>query len=329
MTKNLITASAVGLLLAGATGAGLAAPDWSKVPAKKTTVFQPGVASLEWILNGSDHSGVRGVRKGETCNACHEEELADIGKKIASGEKAEPKPVKGKAPSIPVTVQATHDGTNLYLRFQYKAPASAGVKQDDKSQVKLAVMLDAGKVEYGTIGGCWATCHDDLRTMPDVNPDSPKHAKAKELDIRKNGPTKYLKETRTALETKNKPRGGWDKLKSDAEIQAALKEGKFLDMMQFRSGEGPREGYVLDARRLKAAPGLAEGKNEGGTWTITFTRKLAGNDPATDHALVPGKTYTIGFAIHDDWANERYHHVSLGYSLALDNPKADINVVKQ
>jgi cytochrome c-type protein NapC len=328
MENRLPIVFAIGLALGAAAGTAVAAPDWGKVPAKKITVMLPGIASLEWTLNGSDHSGVRGIKKGESCTSCHEEELADIGKKAASGEKFEPKPVKGKAGSIPVNVQAAHDGTNLYLRFQWKQPAASGNKQDQKNQEKVAVMIDAGKVEYGTLGGCWASCHDDLRTMPDVNKDAPKHAKAKELDIRDNGPTKYLKESRSAIETKNKPRGGWDKLKPDAEIEAALKEGKFLEMWQWRQSQAPRAGYVLDARRIKEAQGLADGKCEGGTCTVTFTRKLASGG-AGSHAVEPGKTYTLGFAIHDDWANERYHHVSLGYSMAMDNPKADVNIVKQ
>jgi cytochrome c-type protein NapC len=323
------TLLAVSLAVAFGAGPALAAaPDWNKVPAKKIVVFYPGVASLEWTLTGSDHSGVRGFRKGEACAACHDEEAADVGKKIVSGEKAEPAPIKGKAGSIPVSVQAAHDGTNLYLRLQWKAPPPAGVKQDEKNQVKAAVMFDAGGVEYGALAGCWASCHHDLRSMPDVNKDAAKHARAKELDIQADGPTKYLKESRTALELKEKPRGGWDKVKPAAEIEVLLKGGKFLDIMQFRSGDKPRDGYVLDARHMKEAPGRAEGSLKDGTWTVTFTRKLAG-DGAGDHAFAPGKIYTFGIAIHDDWANQRYHHVSLGYSMALDDPKAQLNVVKQ
>ncbi|HET9699877.1 MAG TPA: hypothetical protein VFP70_03050 [Burkholderiales bacterium] len=41
------------------------------MPAKKITVLLPGVASMERVLNGSDHSGVRGIKKGEICTSCH------------------------------------------------------------------------------------------------------------------------------------------------------------------------------------------------------------------------------------------------------------------
>uniref|UniRef100_UPI003D75817B c-type cytochrome n=1 Tax=Azospirillum sp. TaxID=34012 RepID=UPI003D75817B len=45
-------------------------------------------------------------------------------------------------------------------------------------------------------------------------------------------------------------------------------------------------------------------------------------------SIEPGKTYTIGFAIHDDHTNARFHHVSVDYKLALDNAEAGINAVK-
>ena len=323
------TLLAVVVVSALASAPALAAePDWSKVPAKKIVAFQAGVTSLEWALTLSQHSGARGLKWSKACVECHEEEAASIGKKIAAGGKAEPAPVKGKAGSIPVSVQAAHDDTNLYLRLRWEAPPASGVKQDEKNQTKVAVMFDTEGLEYATLGGCFVSCHHDLRTMPDVNKDAAKHPRAKELDIRANGPTKYLKESRTALELKTPPRGGWDKLKPAGEIEALLKSGKFLDIIQYRSGDTPREGYVLEARHMKEAPGLAKGDFTNGIWTVTFTRKLAGSGEG-DHAFVAGKTYTVGIAIHDDWANERYHHVTFGYSMALDNPKAGFNVVKQ
>ena len=158
MNKLLPIASAVSLALAAMGAAHSAPPDWSKVPAKKFIVFYPGVTPIEWITKGGDHSGARGLKKGESCTSCHEEELADVGKKIASGEKLEPKPIKGKAGSVPVNVQAANDGTNLYLRFEWKSPAGGGPKMDKDNPVKLGVMFDDGKVEQANLAGCWAAC---------------------------------------------------------------------------------------------------------------------------------------------------------------------------
>lgn len=330
MSKVIVNLSVLALALAAA-GTVNAAPDWSKVPSKQITVLYPGNAGLEWIMKGTDHSGARAIKGGETCAGCHDKEAADIGKKIVTGQKLESAPPKGKAGSIPVTVQAAHDAQNLYLRFQWKAvPSAGGKKMDAANQTKLTVMMDAGNVEYAGQGGCWASCHNDMRSMDDANNASArKHAKAGALGW-SDGVTKYLKESRTELTIKDKPRGGWDKLKPDAEIQAALKQGQFLDLVQFRSGGKPVDGYVLESRHMNGGKSLvsAEGQQANGTWTVTFVRKLAAGGVG-DHAIASGKLYNIGFAIHDDHAAARYHHVSLGYTLGLDDPKAYINAVKQ
>jgi hypothetical protein len=294
MKLALIPASAVVVLASlGAVSSHAAAPaDWSKVPAKKLTLFYPGVSPMEWITKGVEHSGFKGMKKGETCTACHEEELAEFGKKMVSGAKIEPTPPKGKPAAVPVTVQAAHDGTNMYLRFTWKATgASGGNKMDADNPLKLAFMLEDNKVEWANIGGCWATCHEDSRTMPNAKDDKK---------------TKYVKD------------GG-------------LAGGKFYDLVQWKSGKGakPADGYVADKRVMEGGKALvgAEGKQGGDTWTVTFTRKLAGGEG--DVAVAAGKTYNFGFALHDDHASGRFHHVSLGYTLGLDDPKADVNVVKQ
>ncbi|MBZ0068688.1 MAG: hypothetical protein K8F26_07725 [Thiobacillus sp.] len=291
MSKTLITISALGLLLAGGVGVAQAAPDWGKVPSKKITVFYPGVSPMEWVTKGVEHGGARALKKGETCAGCHDEEAADMGKKIVSGEKIEPHPIKGKAGSIPVTVQAAYDATNVYLRFQWKDPApSGGAKMDKDNAVKLGVMLEDHKVDLANQVGCWATCHQDSRTMPGAKDDKK---------------TKYVS-------------GG------------SLASGKFYDLIQFRSGKGakPMDGYVADKRVMEGGKALvsAEGKQAGGNWTVVFTRKLAGGEG--DIAMQAGKAYNFGFAIHDDYAHGRFHHVSLGYTLGLD-AKADITAVKQ
>lgn len=331
MPRAKIVETSIGIVLLSALAMPvLAAPDWSKAPAKKINVFYTGTASLEWALTGTDHGGARAVRKNETCSSCHDSETADIGKKIVTGQKKEleASPPKGKPGSIPVTIQAAHDNTNLYVRLQWKdTKYSSDAKMDAKNKVKAAMMIEDNKILFGPEGGCWASCHHDLRSMPDVDKNAAKHPKAKALEIQADGPTKYIRESRTEIELKNAPRGGWNKLKSDADITTALKAGQFLEIVQFRSGEAPMEGYVLDARHMKPAPGAAEGKLDGDTWSVTFVRKLAGGTGS--HKIAPGKTYNVGFAIHDGHTDRRYHYVSVDYTLGLDSGKAGINAVKQ
>jgi cytochrome c-type protein NapC len=291
------------------------------------------------VWNKAEHSSANQLlEKGRACTYCHDEDAKDIGDKIAAGKPAGNAKVildstvpPGKRGSMPVTVYAANDGKKLYLRFEWEANKKAsGQKMDPKNEVKVAVMFDDNKVEGAKSNGCWSTCHMDLRTMPDATDGAREHVKAKALGWN-DGVTKYLKETRAELELKAKPRGGWDKLKADEEIAATLKAGKFMDLIQFRSGKGekPVDGYVLDARYMNGGKALtkAEGKREGNKWVVTFERNLTGGKG--DHAIVKGRQYNIGFAIHEDFTNARFHHVSLGYTLALDDAKAFFNAVKQ
>lgn len=288
MNKLHILALAAAAAFAGPAIA--APPDWAKVPVVKITAFYPGVSPMEWITKGSDHGGARALRKGETCASCHHDEAADMGKKIVGGEKLEPKPIKGKAAAIPVQLQAAHDGANLYLRFTWKQPAgAAGDKMDKDNPVKLAFMLEDNKIAGANLSGCWETCHADVRTMPGAKDDKK---------------TKYVKD-------------------------GALAGGKFYDLVQWTSGKGAKfDGHVTDKRVMEGGKALidAKGEKKGDEWAVVFTRKLTGGEG--DVALASGKLVNFGFAIHDDHAVGRYHHVSLGYTLGLD-AKADITAAKQ
>jgi hypothetical protein len=277
-TKRIAPVAAAALLALGCASAMGAAPDWGKVPAAKITVFYPGASPIEWITKGTEHGGARALRKGETCASCHHDEAADMGKKMVTGQKIEPSPIKGKAGSIPVSVQAANDGGNLYLRFSWKQPAGGADKMDKDNAVKLAFMLEDNKVPGANLSGCWETCHSDARTMPDVKDDKK---------------TKYVKD-------------------------GSLAGGKYYDLLQWTSKGGKSDGYVADKRVMDGGKALVEAKGEkkGDEWVVVFTRKLTGGDG--DVALASGKTYNFGFAIHDDHTAGRYHHVSLGYTLGID-----------
>jgi hypothetical protein len=149
-------------------------------------------------------------------------------------------------------------------------------------------MLEDNKVERANLSGCWETCHQDSRTMPDAKDDKK---------------TKYVA-------------GG------------SVASGKFYDLLQWKSKGKPADGYVADKRVMEGGKGLVEAKGEkkGDEWVVTFTRKLAGGGEG-DIALASGKVYNFGFAIHDDHAEGRFHHVSLGYTLGID-AKADISANK-
>lgn len=258
-----------------------------------------------------------------------------MGQKMVTGEKAEPTPPAGKRGAIPVAVQAAHDAENLYLRFQWEGtghvpiPFVDGGKMDPENQVKLAVMLATDEVEYASQAGCWGTCHHDLRSMPE-HPENPA-ASGLPLDFSK-GVTKYIKESRTKVEEAGRrgaKLGGWDQLKEQGAIESELAAGHFMDLMRWNSNGKAENGHILEQRVMTdAGEFVAQGWEEGGMWTVVMKRKLKSENPG-DISIEPGKVYNFGFAIHDDYTNARFHHVSLGYKLAMDNPEVEVEVKSQ
>ena len=316
--------------------------DWFKSSAQDITVFYPGTASIEWIL-GRKHGGKRAFSKGDRCVECHGAETDVIGQTIVSGESEknlEPNVIPGKRGSIPVQIDATHDTEHLYLRFSWAdgehapVPFVKGGKMDPENPMKLAYMLATDDVEFADRAGCWGSCHADVKSMP-FEPSSEILVNS-ELAQRLNlnaGITKYIKESREKLEIKGrkkKPLGGWDKLKGDADIQAVNDSGLFMDLIRYKSGTGEIEdGKILEKRDMHGGQGSeVEASLKAGTWSVVIKRKLRSDSPG-DVDIELGKVYNFGFAIHDDYSSARYHHVSLGYKLALDNPDAEINATQQ
>jgi len=312
--------------------------DWSGIETAEFTVFYPGQASMEWVLKGSDHGGKRAFMTGDRCFDCHEDEEVDIGDLIVSGEKVEPTPIPGKRGSIVVGVKAAHDADNLYMQFQWQdgehaeIPFADGGKMDAENQIKLAIMLTTDseedpKVEFAERSGCWQSCHHDNNYMPHKPDDG---TTSDRLDM-SDGFTKYLKESRTEVEIEGKDgkkRGGWDKLKGDAEIQALLEAGTFMDLLRYKSGTGESEdGYILAERVMTGGQGVDfSGELKDGVWTIEMTRKLTSDQPG-DVSMALDQWYNIGFAIHDDYSSSRFHHVSLGLKLGFDDEDAEINAI--
>jgi len=290
---------------APATASAITAVDWSKIPTRQIKVFYPGQAGLEWVMNKADHSSAADIiEKKRACAKCHEGDANEVGAAIVAGKPVgvsktvmEPNPPAGKVGFIPVTFQTTHDDSKIYFRFEWVPPKNGDKKMDPKHEVKLTMMFDGGgTVEGSDQNGCWATCHVDLRTM--------KEAK----DEKK---TKYI-------------------------IGADLASGKFMDLIQFRSGKGekPIDGWVDSERHMEGGKShlKAEGRKEGNKWVVTFERALAGGGKG-DHAITADKVYNFGFALHEDFTNARFHYVSLGYQFGLDKPnpgvKNYIDVQKQ
>lgn len=315
--------------------------NWNNASKRDITIFYPGETSIEWVLNGRDHGGARPFSKGEErCVTCHDAETADMGQKLVTGEKAESTPIPGKRGSIPVKVESSHDGEFLYMRFSWEdtkhvpVEFAEGGKMDPNNKVKLAVMFSTDDVEYADRAGCWGACHHDARNMPDA-PEAELLA-ASELNDKlklESGVTKYIKESRSNIEVKGrrgKKRGGWDKLLTDAELKEQLDQKHFMDIVRYKAGDkSVEDGSILAYRDMMSGQGAEfDATLNAGKWVVVMKRRLK-SDSAGDISLELDKIYNFGFAIHDDYSDSRFHHVSLGYKLGFDNKEVELNAIKQ
>lgn len=157
------------------------------------------------------------------------------------------------------------------------------------------------------------------------------------------------------------PTGGFDKSDSDNEVKATMmfpndkvplaeqagcwgachkdargmpgaddKKSKYatpgaMDLMQWKSSGKVVDGSVTDKRSMEGGKAgvAAEGSKAGDTYTVTFTRKLAGGVN-----LAAGKAVPFGVAIHADHAGGRFHHVSFGHTIGL-GADGDVKATKQ
>ena len=279
---------------------------WSAVPKSETMLFYPGQASYEFVT-GKDHKkgAAKAVRAGENCLNCHKGEEADIGDKIVAGKRFEPKPVAGKRGTIKLTMQAAYDSQNLYLKIFWPAKEAGAfheyvVYQDGKwvpyasnrnndavaagklkvsYEDRFTIMLGDGKgVPAFNNQGCWVTCHNDMRYMPNEakKVDVEAHPILGKSGMKKNDIRKYLPESRTAMG----PTGGWDKIKSRQETDALKAKGVFLELWQWRAFRSnpvsaADDGFLLEYRAFD------KGKNPWfNNWDGAKSQPLFMFDPA-------------------------------------------------
>lgn len=289
--------------LAAAAGAGYAAEpatiDWSKIPATSVMLFYPGQSSYQWLRE--DHKkgkGAKAVQSGQACVRCHEGEEKELGAALVKGGPLESTPVKGKPGSVELKVQAAYDDRNAYLRFQWRTAADrAGTaypsyrfdgkgwkvhgyprldqvvregKQPAIYEDRLSLMLDDGKVpEFGR-QGCWLTCHNGSRDMPNTASQDEAQKAIKKDDVRK-----YLPISRSNP-------ADWRTVKPAAELEKIKAAGGFVDLIQWRAHRSnpvgaADDGYVLEFRNFDA------GKNP-------FASNLDGKTKLPRFMFAPGKS---------------------------------------
>lgn len=302
----------VGMLAWGPAGA----VDWAGVDGNRIVLFYPGQSSWERTLTPSDHEGAEKFREGKDCLECHEDEEADMGKTIVTGEKLEPDPVAGKPGSLPVEVKMAYDQERLYVQLSWKDTGFKAPQPESKNLLHVNMMLGDETVPSFSRGGCWATCHADVKGMP--------HAQAG-VDL-----TKYLARSRTKVTRE----GGGENYKSDSDLQGMLGDGMFVEYWQAVIADAsakaaPRDGYILDKRHVADQPAVsADASLQEGTWTVTLSRPLQASGPG-EKSLAEGHTYYVGFAVHDGYADGRRHYVSFKRTLTLGGGDGQIVAKKQ
>ncbi len=282
-------ARCVGLLCLMLPG-GASALDWSKAAAADIVLFMPGQTSWEQTLTAASHKGAAKIRAGQSCTECHADEEADMGVSQASAVSWQ-----GRA-SIVVQVKAAVAAGVLH--WQISGPAVDGKAPG------VAIMLGNDALKSTAQAGCWAACHDDA---PGMKSDS-----GQELG-------KYLSRSRS----KNTATGGGDSVRPQADLDAALAAGEFLELIEIEASGEVERGYILDRFQEKVVSGTGSIRLEGARWTAEIQRPLSGAGVG-ELTLAMGAIYHFGIAVHDPGAKKHQHLVSLEHSVAVGEGSADV-----
>ena len=269
--------------------------DWNKATPAEVQLFYPGQMSWEKVLTASEHKGATKFRAGETCKSCHADEQVEMGASRAELEK-----FTGRS-ALAVQLKAAVEGGALHL--QLSGPAAEG------KVPSVALMLGNDALKSTAQAGCWAACHDDA---PGMASDS-----GQKLG-------KYLSRSRS----RNTPTGGGDSVRPQAELDAALAAGEFLEVLEIEASGNGERGYVLDKLHVKEVAGSASMRVDGGRWVAEIQRPLQAL-ASGEIALEAGKVYHVGIALHDPGSEGRHHLVSLEKSLAIGSGSADIVAASQ
>jgi cytochrome c-type protein NapC len=278
--------------------------------ARELILFQPGQSSWEWLLVPATHNGGKGMREGMTCLSCHEGEEKAIGNLIASGEKLEPQPISGMPGFISMSLEAAYDDENVYLTMSWvdAPPANWG---DDDAATQVTVSIGSPELNVAPVAGCWAACHSDQPGMSDP-------ATGTEL-------TKYLPGSRNKMSRT----GGGSDIRTAAELDTQLAEGKYLEYWQVVLSEDSLQsvgdGYFLDSTVANVVSVTkATASRSDKKWVLEIIRPLK---PAgkSRHALSEGVEYTLGVALHQNHASGRYHYTSFPIRFVLGAGEAELN----
>ena len=290
--RQFLAASAVLALAMGVSMSAQSAPptDWSDISTATVKLFYPGQGGYQWLRSRDNRRADKKVIQGDSCVSCHECEEADIGDLIVAGKRLEPAPIPGKNGSVDLKVQVAYDSENAYFRFQWDTNmnrpgqmhsymrfdgekwafygshrASEKVRSGARPPLyedRLAMMIDDGSVPMFAEQGCWLSCHNGMRDMPDMatKDQVQAHALLGSEGLKKKDVRKYLPASRSD------EGASWEQTRCAEEIAQIKSDGGFVDLMQWRAARSNAvgmadDGYVLQYRLFDG------GKNPFG-WNV-------------------------------------------------------------
>ena len=117
----------------------------------------------------------------------------------------------------------------------------------------------------------------------------------------------------------------WDKLLGREYPQDGvyyLSEG---NSVPFDPNRDWKNGDVIPRRLLRTPQGshgtiTARGRWADGVWHLELRRAMDPGFPTNDHALLEGRTYNIGFAIHANATGSRWHYISYPVRVGIGTP---------
>ncbi|MCB1694920.1 MAG: NapC/NirT family cytochrome c [Pseudomonadales bacterium] len=254
------------------------------------TLFYPGMANSDWLLQG--HPGSQPLRQGRNCQQCHRGEEAGMGEAQAGR-------VVPAAREVAVSFSSNTDQLTVTLTWQ-------GPEDD----VDIALMWDDGGSEAFRRGGCFAACHSDL---PGMSADRGQHT------------GKYLWASRSQLQRVGRP-----SLVRNANELAALKAaGDFVELWRVELASGRIEVATVLADVTWQPGNLIQiNKSYGqGQWTVAMTAPM--NNTGLSKPFTLGGKYTFGVALHGAGNPGGKHWVSLPMTLSFDGDETDFKVEQQ
>ena len=252
------------------------------------TLFYPGHANFDWI--NTEHPGAQPFRQGHNCSQCHAGEEVQMGRKLATDNRVS---------SVNAKLDFKLQNNQLLVTVRWK-----GTPDDND----VALMLDNGSDEQFTRAGCWATCHNDLPGME---------------RNRGQAITKYL----SASLERQRSVGRYAVQFSEATLDKMIAEGHYVELWRVKLGGGKLKEvtsyHILGAREPDLKPIIkATAHYRDGEWTVTFIKPLSGSGKA----IVPGKEYTFGVAIHGKGQEKSGHWVSLPMTFGINMRDVDFAI---